>query len=325
MVSTKAEFRFGQVFTFTGVVDAAIQLIDQYSRWEVLSSLQHVLPFLANPATPLVLLVLGLILIQRSMQQTLEKSILDGQTADLRDEHGQKVLPKVRVPNIKQTLAVIIVALIVAGGILLIKIGTYKPVLASLTPRVVVPIEKTRPAIPPAQSTRHDRPTIEQRSYGPNSPNVNNSHDLQFNYNAEPPTRLLTEPQQRQLVDSLTKTSPAPFWYITETDVRMPPPETKDEQGLFTQQLVGLLTKAGWKDMVACCHIQVMTRWRFPLYENVTHRGVTITVPNNLYNSGSGLATALQKLGNRVMLTTNPADLPDGTKLDLIVLDIGMQ
>lgn len=74
------EFILGEVLTFSGVVDAVIAVIDHYSRWEVLVSLQEHIPFLAHPITPLILLVTGTILIQRSMRKTLLDSLNEPKT-----------------------------------------------------------------------------------------------------------------------------------------------------------------------------------------------------------------------------------------------------
>ena len=55
----KTEFVVGELLTFSGVLDSAIRIIDNYSRWEILVSLQERIGWLASPATSVVLLTAG--------------------------------------------------------------------------------------------------------------------------------------------------------------------------------------------------------------------------------------------------------------------------
>jgi len=145
------EFVIGEVLTFSGVVDAAIKVIDNYARWEVLVSLQQHIPFLAHPIIPLVLLVLGMILIQRSMRKTFSRSVEEAGRVKLHDDHGKEILPPLKLPSMMPTYIVIFSGVIMACVIALIWILTYSPVVASSPlPAVMVPIEKTKPWNPPA-------------------------------------------------------------------------------------------------------------------------------------------------------------------------------
>jgi len=125
---------------------------------------------LANPATPVVLLIVGLILIQRSMQKTLMQSIEEVRVSDLRDIDGNRVIPQVRAPKLRPTLLVIVAAVVFAFVLLLLRIVTYNPQVASLTPKVMMPVEKTRPWTPPAP-LHASGPTIKIGSQGPCSIN----------------------------------------------------------------------------------------------------------------------------------------------------------
>src|ERR1700690_1967486 len=124
-VAKQPEFVIGEVLTFSGIVDAAISAIDYYSRWEVLVSLQHHVPFLAHPITPIVLLVSGLILIQRSMRRAFAESLKAAQEVQLRDEHGKAIAPNVKVPTMVPTYGVIGAGLLVAAIIALVWVMTY--------------------------------------------------------------------------------------------------------------------------------------------------------------------------------------------------------
>src|SRR5437879_13254338 len=97
------EFVLGEFLTFSGVVDAAIHIVDYYSRWEVLVSLQQQVPLLAHPATPLILLLGGLFLIQRSVQKSVADSIRIAHDSRLRDHQGNLITLTVSPPSMKLT------------------------------------------------------------------------------------------------------------------------------------------------------------------------------------------------------------------------------
>lgn len=156
--SDKTEFALGEVFTFAGVVDAAIQLIDYYSRWEVLLSLQHSLPFLSSPATPLVLLIVALILVQRGMQKRLTLSISNAQTSKLQDEHGQRLTPEIKVPSMKVTYGVVFTGLLAACVLAVVWLMTYSPHVPTMKARIDMPtICKTADCFPstPQPQVKH--------------------------------------------------------------------------------------------------------------------------------------------------------------------------
>lgn len=146
----KPELVLGRVLTFSGVVDAGIRGIDHYSRWEVLVSLQHHVPFLAHPITPIVLLVVGMILIQRSMRKTVSESLIAAQQVQLHDEHGKAILPNITVPSMVPTYGVIVAGLLVAGIVALVWIMNYAAPVPALAKAIYVPaICKTTDCFPP--------------------------------------------------------------------------------------------------------------------------------------------------------------------------------
>jgi hypothetical protein len=147
--SEKAEFILGELLTFSGVVDAGIRIIDQYSRWEVLVSLQEHVWFLAHPAAPMILLIAGLILIQRSMQRTFARSLKEGQESHLHDESGNKIVIPVAPPRIATTLLVVFAGVIVAGICAVAWIMSYSPKPPTLITKIEAPaICKTADCFP---------------------------------------------------------------------------------------------------------------------------------------------------------------------------------
>lgn len=137
--AAKVEYAFGQLFTFSGVLEGGIRLIDHYSRWEVLVSLQQHVGLLAHPAAPFVLLLVGLFLIQRSMQRQIEQSLQAASEGQLRDENGNRILPIIKVPKIGTTLIVVGSALIVALAFAVVWLWTYSPGIAAIQQKIYVP------------------------------------------------------------------------------------------------------------------------------------------------------------------------------------------
>jgi hypothetical protein len=150
-LAKQPEFVIGELFTFSGIVDAAIRAIDFYSRWEVLASLQRDVPFLAHPITPILLVVVGLILIQRSMRRVFAASLNTARQARLHDEHGKVIAPFIKLPSMVPTYGVIAAGILVSGVIALVWIMTYAaPVPAFALAIKVPPICKTADCFPRA-------------------------------------------------------------------------------------------------------------------------------------------------------------------------------
>lgn len=133
MSRNKAQFALGEFFTFSGVLETAIRIIDHYARWESLVSLQEHIGFLASPVTSLVLLVAGLILIHRSMQQKAAELIRLPSEARLHDADGNLITPSIKMPSVGVTIAIIALGIVVALCVALIWIMRYEPPL----PRIV--------------------------------------------------------------------------------------------------------------------------------------------------------------------------------------------
>ncbi len=78
-------------------------------------TLKKHLGILASPAVPLILLITGLILIQRSMQRRVEEAINDiSSPSRLHDAHGSLALPQVKAPSVMATVWVAVLALLAA-------------------------------------------------------------------------------------------------------------------------------------------------------------------------------------------------------------------
>jgi hypothetical protein len=135
----KTEYVLGELFTFTGALEAGIKIIDQYSRWEVLLSLQQHVGFLASPATPIILLIVGLILIQRSMQQRVSRAIKEATEVELRGLDGKPIYRTPKVPSIRFTLLIVSLGFAMATFICLAWIWNYRPPLPSLHATIYVP------------------------------------------------------------------------------------------------------------------------------------------------------------------------------------------
>src|SRR5664280_3089419 len=127
MAKVKAEFALGELLTFSGLLDAAVRLIDHYSRWEVLVSLEKHLGFFASPMTPFILLLAGLILIHRSMQQRAAELIQQASNAQLRDADGNPIVCAVKMPSVGVTVIVAICALMTACLYAILWIMNYEP------------------------------------------------------------------------------------------------------------------------------------------------------------------------------------------------------
>jgi hypothetical protein len=172
----RADFILGEIFTFSGVVDAVIAAIDHYSRWEMLVSLQEHIPLLGHPLTPVVLLVLGMILIERSLRKTFEKSLSEAQSVRLRDEHGGELAPRVKSPRMTPIYLVTAIGCLAAIVIAFIWILNYNPSPPRVTARIEVQkICKTADCwskkVPPTSLPRTPI-RVTQYSTAPNSANI---------------------------------------------------------------------------------------------------------------------------------------------------------
>jgi hypothetical protein len=205
--SEKAEFILGELLTFSGVVDAGIRIIDQYSRWEVLVSLQEHVWFLAHPAAPMILLVAGLILIQRSMQRTFARSLKEGQESRLQDESGNRIIAQVAPPRITTTLLFVFAGVIVAMICALAWIMSYSPRPPTLIAKIEAPaICKTADCFP-ATPKGPLRPTSVVVNAPGGIPIVDNRGTV-INptvNNYAPLPRRLFDPQKNELAACLRK------------------------------------------------------------------------------------------------------------------------
>lgn len=327
-METKREYAFGEILTFSGFFDAAIQAIDHYSRWEALLDLERIVPWLANPLTPMVLVVIGLFLIHRSLQKKLAISVADSRNSQLRDENGNRIEPAITVPSIAPTVLVIMGAIVVAFCLLLYKMLTYSPMVSIPTPPVFVPIEKTKPW-PPRSPTI---PPLTQRSYGPNSPNVSNSHDLQFNYSSEPFNRILSSQEIEVFKKNISSAKPAPFWMIVETNyAQHPGREQFDEQGIFANQLAAILVSQGWTDVEDNCD---RTTPEHPLpcptpnptfeYGAVVTHGIFVESPPEWMDSAKILCAEFnRRLFRNFTQRVDYYDAGMKHRVDLIIIEIG--
>jgi preprotein translocase subunit SecG len=188
-LTNRVELGVGEASLFLVVWNWSISLLDGYSRWETIVSLHHYLQFLDSPLAVPILLVIGLFLIHHSQTAQLARSIEQSQSVKLHGATGEKVAARIKIPSLKVTGIVVAAAIVMAVVYVLAWIMTYNPTVTVLTPHIVIPIEKTKPWVPPSRTFIPTAPSvhIEQKSYGAESPNVNNSHDLQFNYNNGPP------------------------------------------------------------------------------------------------------------------------------------------
>jgi hypothetical protein len=172
----RPEFILGEIFTFSGVVDAVIAAIDHYSRWEMLMSLQEHIPLLGHPLTPFVLVVVGMILIHRSMLKALAESPSEAQSVRLRDEHGGEIPPRVKSPKMTPIYVAVAMGCLTAIVVASIWILNYNPSPPTVTARIEAQkICKTGDCwpkkVPPAPLPRTPI-IVTQNSTASDSPNI---------------------------------------------------------------------------------------------------------------------------------------------------------
>jgi hypothetical protein len=154
------EFTLGEFLTFSGVLDAVISTIDHYSRWEFVANLQQHIPIIGHPITPVALVVIGLILINRSNSRLIKDAIEGTNRAQLAGADGKLILNVPKGLGVATTYAVIGSAILLAVAISIIWLFTHKLAIPQITQKkiYVPPICKTVDCFP--QKPKSTRPTI---------------------------------------------------------------------------------------------------------------------------------------------------------------------
>jgi len=207
------EFRIGESFLFAAVCKWAIELIDAYTRWEVLVNLERHIHFLNNPLIVPIILLFGLILIHRSLQRQI--AIASQSPATLRDASGQ-IIPRKFVEG---TYGVWITVLIVFGAVAaaflyaVIWIMTYNPI-----PPPPIAYRRSVPKIFETENRILSKPKIAAMKppivvNAPGGIPIVGNRGVVTNptiNNYTPPSRRLSD-EQRNLLAACLKTNPGKF------------------------------------------------------------------------------------------------------------------